>query len=346
VSRTPKDDAEATPHPRETLGFIGHPAAEQALLEAYRSGRVPHAWLLGGPLGVGKATLAYRFARFVLANPDPEADPVQRASSLEVAHNHGVTRRIAAQGHPDLLVLCRTLNEKGKLRTVITVDDVRRTIPFFGSTAGEGGWRVCIVDTADELQHPQAANALLKALEEPPSRSLFLLIANAPGRLLPTIRSRCRRLTLGRLDETSLVQLATSISGRAGNDPALVAAAAAAEGSVGRALMLLDGATLALRERVATLLERLPEVDPRALHTLGEEIAGTDPEPLAAFTETVRAWLSARLGDPAVGLAQLARVAEVWDKVQLAARETETYNLERKPLVFSVFGLLAETARR
>src|SRR5258706_1927538 len=187
----------AAVHPRETSILAGHREAEAALLNAYRSGRIPHAWLIGGPSGIGKATLAYRMARFVLANPDPKAPAVRNATSLTLPDADRTVRRIAAQGHPDLLVLERVVNEKtGKLYTVIRVDDVRRTVPFFGSTAGEGGGRVSIVDTADELQYPQAANALPKIPEEPPRNALLLLISHAPARLLPTIRSRCRRLSL------------------------------------------------------------------------------------------------------------------------------------------------------
>src|SRR5262249_40516509 len=139
------------PHPRETTAWFGHAEAERTLLDAFRSGRIPHAWLIGGPAGIGKATLAYRMARFVLANPDPTTPAVARAHSLAVDPQHPVVRRVAAQSHTDLLVLERTVGPSGTLRTVITVDEVRRTVSFFGSTAGEGGWRVCIVDTADEL---------------------------------------------------------------------------------------------------------------------------------------------------------------------------------------------------
>src|SRR5262249_24854693 len=153
-------EAPEPPHPRETTAWFGHANAERTLLEAFRSGRIPHAWLIGGPSGVGKTTLAYRMARFVLANPDPAALAVQRARSLAVPADHPAARRVAAQSHADLLVLERTPGPTGALRTVITVDEVRRTVSFFGSTAGEGGWRVCVVDTADELQAPQAANAL------------------------------------------------------------------------------------------------------------------------------------------------------------------------------------------
>ena len=179
--------------PRETAALFGHDAAERALLDAFKGGRIPHAWLIGGPPGIGKATLAYRLARFVLAHPDPKAPAVQNATSLAVAADNPVARRIAAQAQGDLLVLERVINEQtGKLYTVIRVDDVRRAVPFFGSTAGEGGWRIAIVDAVDDLQR-EGANALLKVLEEPPARTLLLLVSHAPGRELPTIRSRCRR---------------------------------------------------------------------------------------------------------------------------------------------------------
>ena len=216
-----RDDTDP-PHPRETTVLFGHAEPEQVLLEAYRSGRIPHAWLIGGPNGIGKATLAYRMARFVLANPDPTAPAVRKATSLTLPNDDRTVRRIAAQGHPDLLVLERVVNEKtGKLYTVIRVDDVRRTVPFFGSTAGEGGWRVAIVDTADELQYPQAANALLKILEEPPRNALLLLISHAPARLLPTIRSRCRRLSLRPLSAEDVARAAALALGRDAKDSEL-----------------------------------------------------------------------------------------------------------------------------
>lgn len=342
--RDPDDDGDI-PHPRETSTLVGHTAAEHTLLDAYR-GRMPHAWLIGGPAGVGKATLAYRLARFVLAHPDPVSPLVQAATDLSVERGHPVARRIAAEAHPDLLILQRTVDDKGKLRTVTRVEDVRRTVSFFGSTAGEGGWRICIVDTADELQYPQAANALLKMLEEPPSRSLFVLVSHAPGRLLPTIRSRCRRLMLEPLQQGDVANVTARISGRESDEPEVLAAAAVAEGSVGRALAMLGGSTLALRDRINGLLERLPAVDKQALHALGDTIAGSDPAPLATFMDTVREWLSARLQALPPETRRLAPVADVWEKVHRAAGDVEIYNLERKPLVFAVFGLLADASRR
>jgi DNA polymerase-3 subunit delta' len=229
---------------------------------------------------------------------------VQTAASLAVDSEHPAARRMAARAHGGLLVLERTEGESGALRTVITVDEVRRTIGFFGRTAGEGGWRICVVDSADELQYPQGSNALLKILEEPPPRALLLLVSHAPGRLLPTIRSRCRQLALRALSPEDVARAAAAALGRSADEKEVIEAAAAADGSVGRAVQLLSGDALKVRERVSELLGR-------------------------------------GAGEPA----RLAQVAEVWEKLNGAAREVETFNLDRKPMVFAVFGLLAEAAR-
>jgi DNA polymerase-3 subunit delta' len=346
VSADDRDDEIEAPHPRETTALFGHAEAERALLDAYRSGRMPHAWLIVGPPGIGKATLAYRMARFVLAHRDPAVPAVRSATSLHVDAAHPVAERIAAQAHPDLLVLERVINEKtGKFNTVIKVEQVRETVPFFGSTAGEGGWRVCIVDSADELQEPHGANALLKVLEEPPESALLLLVSAAPSRLLATIRSRCRRLMLRPLVEREVMQGAAAALGREAGDPAVVEVAPLAEGSIGRALALLEGPALELRRQVLRMLERLPEVDPRALHALGDALGGTEPQRLEAFVDTVNQWLAARLPSAPAGNGGAQRIAEAWDRINTAARDADAYNLERKPLVFAVFGWLAEAAR-
>ena len=285
------EDLEVRP-PRETAELFGHADAEQAMLASYKTGRMPHAWLIAGEPGIGKATLAYRLARFVHAHPDPAAEAVQRATSLAVDAAHPVTRRVAAQAQGDLLVLERTINEQtGKLYTVIRVDDVRRTVAFFGSTPGEGGWRIAIVDAVDELQR-EGANALLKVLEEPPARALLLLVSHAPGRELPTIRSRCRRLLLRPLGAADVARAVAAATGRSADDAEVSEAAAAADGSVGRALRLLDGSALALRQRVLDLFAQLPQsrsacaacarrkpgrqraADARDLHGHGRRLAG------------------------------------------------------------------------
>src|SRR5215470_7775001 len=272
MTRGADEDQNDVPLPRETTVLFGHDGAEREFLSVYRSGRVPHAWLIGGEPGIGKATLAYRIARFVLVWPDPSRAPPpyppphagegREGASLALDPAHRTVRRVAVNAHPDLLALERTPGDSGKMRTVITVEQVRRLATFFGSTAGEGGWRVSIVDSADELKHPEGSNALLKMLEEPPPRSLFLLVGHAPGRLLPTIRSRCRRLALKPLGQGDVVSAASvalgSNPGVQADQAALLAAAAASQGSVARAIALAGGPTLALREKVGELLQALP----------------------------------------------------------------------------------------
>ncbi len=344
MSRQDDEDETETPHPRGTAALFGHQAAEQAMLAAYRSGRVPHAFLVVGPKGIGKATLAYRMARFVLAHPDPVATVVQDAASLAVGLDHPVARRVAAQAQGDLLVLERTINERGVLRQQIAVDDVRRTVSFFGSTAGEGGWRIAIVDAVDEL-NASGGNALLKILEEPPQRALLLLVSHSAARVPATLRSRCCMVRLRPLAEADVAAAVAAVTGSAASDPQVAAAAAAGEGSVARALRLLDADALELRQRAVALLDRLPALNTDALHMLGDALAGTDPQPLAAFVDTVNAWLSQRVEAAPEEIGRLARLADAWERINQSARDAETYNLERKPFVFGVFGLLAEATR-
>lgn len=343
-----KKGEEAPParHPRETVSLYGHREAEATLLEAYRGGQCPHAWLIGGPHGIGKATLAFRFARFVLAQPIPSAPSVQNATSLKIDADHSAARHIAAGTHGGLLVLERTLNDRGVLRTEISVEDARATISFFGSTSADGGWRVCVVDTVDEL-NANSANALLKVLEEPPPRSLFLLVSNAPARVLPTIQSRCRKLLLRALDAPDVARAVADATDTDAGDKALNEAAGRAEGSVARALMLLGGETLTLQHKTEALLSALPQLDPKSLHGLGDSLAGNDRAALLAFTDTLERWMGAQLKSRGAGadLPRLARLSEVWENVSRAVRETQEFNLERKPLVFSVFGMLAEAMR-
>lgn len=331
--------------PRDTTVLMGHAAAEATLLDAYRSGRMAHGWLIGGPAGIGKATLAYRMARFVLANPDPSAPRVRAATSLEVDPEHPVARLFAAGAHGGLLTLQRTMNEKGALRQVIRVEEVRETVSFFGSTAAAGGWRVCVVDTVDEL-NAHGANALLKILEEPPARGLLLLISDSPARLLPTILSRCRRLTLRPLAQDELIQAVAHATGVDADTPTLREAAALADGSVSRALTLMSGRELKLQRSIAAVLDTLPALDPLQVHAIGDLLPLNDRAGVAAFAAAVGRWIEQRVAAEIVqqghNPARLARLAEVWEKIGRAARDTQAYNLERRPLVFSVFGLLAE----
>jgi DNA polymerase-3 subunit delta' len=299
---------------------------------------------MGGPHGIGKATLAYRMARFVLAHPVAATPAVRGATSLAVDAAHPSARHIAAGTHGGLLVLERTLNDRGMLRTEISVEDARATIAFFGSTSADGGWRVCIVDTVDEL-NANSANALLKVLEEPPARSLFLLVSNAPARVLPTIQSRCRKLLLRPLESSDVMRAVADAAEIGPDDKSLKEAAGLSEGSVTRALLLLGGESLGLQHRTEALLKALPQLDPKGMHGLGDSLAGNDRAALLAFVDTLERWMGAQLRGGPADLRRLARLSEVWENVSRAVRETQEFNLERKPLVFSVFGMLAEAMR-
>jgi DNA polymerase-3 subunit delta' len=332
------------PPPRATTALFGHAEAEAALLAAYRGGRVPHAFLLIGQKGIGKATLAYRMARFVLTHPDPAALAVQAATSLAVDPEHPVAHRIAAQAHGDLLILERTENDKGVLRQQIAVEDVRRTVPFFGATAGEGGWRIAIVDAVDELNR-FGANALLKVLEEPPEKAMLFLVCHSAARVLPTLRSRCSVMTLRPLAEADVTAALAAAMQLPADHPHIVAAAAAADGSVARAAAFLDEDALELRKRALDELDRLPSLNPNALHALGDALAGVDPLPLLAFVDTINGWLARRVERDTGTLNRAAPLAEAFARINQATRDAIEYNLERKPLVFNVFGLLAEATR-
>src|SRR6185312_6124225 len=236
------DRIEGYPHPRETQIFVGQEVALSRAARAVRGGRPPPGWLISGPPGIGKATLAYRIARYLLAYGARDTG----AGDLSVPANDPNAIQVTAGSHPGLLVLKRGINERTrKPMTELPVSEVRRLAGFFGMTSGAGGWRVAIVDTADDM-NDSAANAILKLLEEPPSRAMLLLLANRPGQLLPTIRSRCQRLELRPLDETGLVSaLADLLPGSDGRQRAQLARLSG--GSIGAALALAgaEGAELA-----------------------------------------------------------------------------------------------------
>ena len=250
------------PHPRETLQLHGQSTAEQAFLAAYATGRLHHAWLLTGPRGIGKATLAWRIARFLIATPEEQGgglfgDAPAAPATLDVPPDHPAVRRMAALGEPRLHLLRRGPNDRGdRLSADIRVDVVRKMQSFLHLSAADGGRRVVIVDAADDL-NTQSANALLKLLEEPPARVTFLLVAHQPSALLPTIRSRCREL---RLSPLSPDDLALALAG-AGVDAPPRGLAALAQGSVGEAIRLstLDGPET--YARIVALFATLPRLD-------------------------------------------------------------------------------------
>jgi len=290
------------PHPRDTAQLIGQDSAQSAFLDAFTGGRLHHAWLLTGPRGVGKATLAWRIARFLLATADPDPDDMFGAplpTSLDVDPEHPVARRIAAGAEPGLKSVHRTENEKTKrLRDQITIDDIRALAGFFQLSATDGGRRVVIIDAADDM-NVNAANALLKMLEEPPARTTLLLICHQPSRLLPTIRSRCRTLRLGTLSATDM----TLAMAQAGVDPGADGAALAelSAGSVGEAmrLTLLDG--LHIYREIISLLGTMPNLDRARALALAEAAAQRGAEQRLDLLYTLMDVALARLARTGAG---------------------------------------------
>ncbi|GGF59303.1 DNA polymerase III subunit delta' [Azorhizobium oxalatiphilum] len=330
------------PHPRRQDRLFGHAAVEADLIAEWRAGRLPHGLLIGGPEGIGKATLAYRIARFVLAGG--EVPTTQHA--FDVPGSHPVARQVAALTHPDLLVL-RRVPEPGeeKIPTVIPAEMVRKVRAFFGATAGSGGWRVCIVDAVDDL-NAFGANALLKTLEEPPPRALFLLITHAPGRVLPTIRSRTRKVLLKPLGGAEVLAALDHLAPELGLEPdALPAAAAASGGSVRRAIVLARGEGMEVRGATLRALEQLPDPRMEELHALGARLQGDRGDGLDLFLEAVSDWIAAEATSGAASGRRLVRLGEVWENVQRNGAAADTYNLDRKALVFRIFSELAEAAR-
>jgi DNA polymerase-3 subunit delta' len=348
--RLPEDvDAiDDLPLPRERERLVGQAAAEAEVLDVLRTGRFHHAWLLCGPEGIGKATFAFRLARFLLANAAKSPAELGEAADLDVPAHSPVARQIARLSHPDLFVLRRALDDKGKIRGEISVKDARKLLHLFETTSGALGWRIAIVDAADDLNR-NASNALLKMLEEPPPRALFLIVAHQPDRLLPTIRSRCRRLDLAPLDEGAMDELVGELAPHVAPDRRS-AAIARASGSARRALTLLSGDGIELVAEIEAVLDALPRLDPRRAGALADKISrpGTDNE-LALFRETLADWARGRIraGTRERGaVAGLARLAETVAAIAEAHATADVFNLDKRQLVLRNLADLADALGR
>jgi DNA polymerase-3 subunit delta' len=275
------DRIPGVPHPRETAQVFGHAQAEARFLAAFNSGRLHHAWLIAGPEGIGKATLAWRIARFLLAAPEAEGglfgDPAP-ATTLDIPADHPVQRRTRALSEPRLSLLRRGPTEKGdRLMTQIAVDEVRRMKEHFALSAAEPGRRVAIIDSADEL-NTASANALLKLLEEPPPGVTFLIVAHRPSGLLPTIRSRCRDLPLQPLAPADLTRAAAAAGLDGTITPALAELAA---GSVGGAILLDAAEGTATYAALVDLFATLPRLDRARAAALADRAGGRAAEAFA-----------------------------------------------------------------
>lgn len=373
---TQSESSAEIPAPRANPNLVGHGAAETAFLRAWQSGRMPHAWLLTGPRGIGKATLAYRFARFVLAEGSAAAAgqaglfggpaaPAAPAHTLAVDTSHQVFRQVAAGGHPDLFTLERGLIHPDTKKTTneIVVPHVRRVTEQLRLTPVEGGWRIAVVDEAEAMSL-NAANAFLKLLEEPPAKALILLVTHAPGRLLPTIRSRCRLLALSPLADADVDHLlARYRPDLEAKDRAMLVRLA--EGSIGRALDLETRGGVELYGDLLGLLEKLPKLDVPAVHAFAERMArrAADGEDASAGFRTTIELLSdwtARLVKVAAGAGAsweserplLDRLAprgplpwvDAGDRIRDLGTATDGLNLDRKQALIAAFQAVEHAA--
>lgn len=320
-------------HPRETFDFTGHEAAEAMLAGSFGGDRMHHAWLVAGPKGVGKATLAYRFARHVLGARHGGPRP------LDVDPADPIARRIASRAHGDLFVLRRGLNDRGKARAEITVDEARELVSFFSLKPAEGGWRVAIIDAVDDLNR-NAANALLKTLEEPPAKTVLILICHAPGAALATIRSRCRRLDLRPLsDDAVRATVAAQIEGTADE-----VAVRFAGGRPGRAIALAAAGVGDLYASLTEALETAPKQGARAFLAPVFAKTGDRGERLRLFLALARDWLQravragagAQVADPRdqdlfrrlAGPARTRDLAEAYTGLLEVEREADALDMD------------------
>ncbi|GCA51903.1 DNA polymerase III subunit tau [Sinorhizobium sp. KGO-5] len=321
--------------------LFGHREAEAFLAQSYRSGKGHHAILIEGPEGIGKATLAFRFANHVLSHPDP-ADAPERLADPDPASI--VTRQLGSGASHNLLHLARPVDEKtGRTKGAITVDEVRRAGKFFGQTSGTGNWRIVIIDPADDLNR-NAANAILKMLEEPPRRSLFLVLTHAPGKLLPTIRSRCLPLRLKPLDTEALRQALAHLGlDLAGLNAERVLAAA--NGSVSEALKLVNYGGLDIAEAFEDILAGQGPAVRKNMHKLADVLSGKDSETIFDFFSSLLSGRIMRMAREAaiagdVGAAE--RFARLSSTVGERLTLTAAYNLDRKQTVLSLLDDLKE----
>jgi DNA polymerase-3 subunit delta' len=347
--------------PRSAPALIGHAAAASALAEAWRSERLAHAWLLAGPPGIGKATLAWQFVRFIAAGGEPGSE-----GPLATDPQHSAVRQIVAGAYPDNRLVRRSYNARPphRLRTEISVEDVRAVGRFLRHTAAMGGWRTVVVDSADAM-NINTQNALLKILEEPPPRTLLLLVCHAPSRLLPTVRSRCRTMHLRPLAEDQVAAIIAQ------QQPDLAAAdrqlmARLADGAPGWALDLAEAGGLDVYRNLIGLLDSLPALDAVQLHRTADRFGGAAGEPAyRTFITLLQWWLgrairatagktSGSLEEVVPGEAALtARLIQpglepwlkAWEKVAELTSRAEAVNLDRKQVVLNAFFELAAAAR-
>ena len=318
--------------------IVGQDRAVEQFTSAWASRKLHHAWLLAGPRGVGKASFALAAARRVLADA---AEPPSNLPGLETPDDHPMVRLVEAGSHPDMRWLERLPKEKGEgLARDITIHQVRTLGEFMGMTAALSPWRVAVIDSMDEL-NKEASNALLKMLEEPPANTLFFLVSHAPGRLLPTIRSRCRRLDFAKLDDdamTSVLQ-AQALELSAAERERVIAMSF---GSAGRALAFAELGLANLEEAALSILRRGDPTNARRSELASELAKKGSAERYAAFLDLAPS-LIAREARTLQG-GSLERALDAYAKARELAAVAPRLSLDPAATVFQIGGILHSVA--
>lgn len=350
------DQLDGYPHPRDIMHLIGHEEAEKSFLDSFNSGRFHHAWLITGLKGVGKASFAYRAAKFLLSQDGDGVGLFGPPETLDTPEDHPAIALIKAEAHPGLSVLKRSYDTKGKkIFKVIRIDEVRALSSFFGLKSSDGGWRVIIIDTVDDM-NVNAANAFLKILEEPPEKTIFLLLSHTPAGLLPTIRSRCRQLPLRPLSGEQVSRVVMALDGDV-QTADMETLNILAEGSPGKAMSLLKSGGSDVFKSILALFEQYPDFDPAKLHGLADIAGKKDGEQTyRILCELFPWWLSRMVRAVSIGYDQMPLLIgeqqimqrlishhpvdfwiEIWEKTNHLIKRADSINLDRKQIVLNLF---------
>lgn len=343
--------------PRENPNFFGYDNILADIFSSYNNGNMPGGWLISGPSGIGKATLAYRFSRFILSCSKQETAGLfaNRASvDLSTPQNSSSFIKVSNGTHPDLLVLEAGIEGEKSIRGDILVEDARKISNFLHLTPSETPYRIVIIDSIDDM-NPNAANSILKLLEEPPANAMFILISHNPGKLLPTIRSRCRHIKMHKPNNDTALKIFQTIAPDISKDIAL-SLIELAGGSPGSAYDLYINKGFEVYENIINVLKHLPKLDVIAIQKLGEKISGkTNKHSWRIFRMllnkilmdiTKQTALNERLGTETNATLKLTiaisaeKLVEIWEKINNILEDTDKLNLDRKAALMRIFSLL------
>ena len=348
--------------PQDNPELFGHHEAERHILSAIHGRRLPHAWLISGCTGIGKATLGYRFARYLLAGRDRTT---MVPDSLFLEADHRVFQGVRRGSYPDLLIVERGLDPRSqRLRHEISIDDIRTVQDFFNYTVAKDGWRVVLIDGVDLLNH-HGQNALLKVLEEPPLHSILLLISSRPGRVLSTVRSRCRSVVLRPLTYHLVVQLLGRFYSSLEDDEKH-GFAILAEGSIGRALTLVKAEGTRIFGQLMEIFDSLPRFDWNIAYRFVEQTLRRDnnAENFMVVRDMMLWWLArlacvehgVAVNDASilacdVGIERIAKHhygveswADVWASVHKLLTQAEQVSLDRQQAILTALTMIKTAA--